>query len=94
MDRCTNIFEKLKGNRTLHWKPQLGTVAIDIDYCGRSFSMEVSPVQAVMLHKFTEQARWSLQELAEALNVHVSVLRTKVGMWVQSGFLVELREVI
>lgn len=91
LDRYTNIFEKLKGNRTLHWKPQLGTVTIEIEFCGRNFNMEVSPVQAVMLHKFTERPRWSLQELAEALDVHVSVLRTKVGMWVQSGFLVELR---
>ncbi len=41
LDRYTNIFEKLKGNRTLHWKPQLGTVAIEIEFCGRTFNMEV-----------------------------------------------------
>lgn len=48
----TNGFETLKGNRTLCWKPHLGTVELDVELKNRTVTFTVSPLHATIIMHF------------------------------------------
>ncbi|GFG35378.1 hypothetical protein Cfor_00921 [Coptotermes formosanus] len=53
----TKAFETLKGNRTLNWKPHLGSVNIDIELKDRKINLTVSPIHATIIWHFQTRSK-------------------------------------
>lgn len=85
----TSAFETLKGNRTLVWKPHLGTVDLEIELKGRSLRITTSPVHATLLWHFQEHPRWTLVELSSEMQLQPSVIRRKMTLWQSHGIIQE-----
>ncbi|VEL28848.1 unnamed protein product [Protopolystoma xenopodis] len=75
-------FEKIKSKRTVKWLHRIGYVDIDIELsCPENegdmqsqskrsrvvHNLEVTPLQAVILHLFTHHSRWTLRQLAQVI---------------------------
>ncbi|XP_055397637.1 anaphase-promoting complex subunit 2 isoform X2 [Bubalus kerabau] len=82
-------YEKLKAMRTLSWKHTLGLVTMDVELADRTLSVAVTPVQAVVLLYFQDQASWGLEELSEAVKMPAALLRRRLSVWLQQGVLRE-----
>uniref|UniRef100_A0A8D1P9C3 Anaphase-promoting complex subunit 2 n=2 Tax=Sus scrofa TaxID=9823 RepID=A0A8D1P9C3_PIG len=82
-------YEKLKAMRTLSWKHTLGLVTMDVELADRTLSVAVTPVQAVVLLYFQDQASWTLEELSKAVKMPVALLRRRMSVWLQQGVLRE-----
>nr|XP_059869693.1 anaphase-promoting complex subunit 2 isoform X2 [Delphinus delphis] len=82
-------YEKLKAMRTLSWKHTLGLVTMDVELADRTLSVAVTPVQAVVLLYFQDQASWTLEELSKVVKMPVALLRRRVSVWLQQGVLRE-----
>ncbi|XP_058158763.1 anaphase-promoting complex subunit 2 [Dasypus novemcinctus] len=82
-------YEKLKAMRTLSWKHTLGLVTMDVELTDRTLSVAVTPVQAVVLLYFQDQACWSLEELSKVVKMPVALLRRRMAVWLQQGVLRE-----
>lgn len=82
-------YEKLKAMRTLSWKHTLGLVTMDVELADRTLSVAVTPVQAVILLYFQDQAVWSLEELSKVVKMPVALLRRRLAVWLQQGVLRE-----
>lgn len=56
----------MKGNRTLVWKPHLGSANIDLEIGGRKINLTVTPAQAAIIYQFQGRvAYWiSLENLS------------------------------
>ena len=85
----TTAFQKLKGNRTLVWKPHLGFVNLDLEIGEKTINMTVSPVLAAIIFKFQEKTEWTAQQLAASIQVPVSTLRRKISYWQTQNILRE-----
>uniref|UniRef100_A0A8D0Q507 Anaphase-promoting complex subunit 2 n=1 Tax=Sus scrofa TaxID=9823 RepID=A0A8D0Q507_PIG len=75
--------------RTLSWKHTLGLVTMDVELADRTLSVAVTPVQAVVLLYFQDQASWTLEELSKAVKMPVALLRRRMSVWLQQGVLRE-----
>uniref|UniRef100_A0A2I3G9X6 Anaphase-promoting complex subunit 2 n=1 Tax=Nomascus leucogenys TaxID=61853 RepID=A0A2I3G9X6_NOMLE len=75
--------------RTLSWKHTLGLVTMDVELADRTLSVAVTPVQAVILLYFQDQASWTLEELSKAVKMPVALLRRRMSVWLQQGVLRE-----
>uniref|UniRef100_A0A8C9AXP6 Anaphase-promoting complex subunit 2 n=2 Tax=Phocoena sinus TaxID=42100 RepID=A0A8C9AXP6_PHOSS len=82
-------YEKLKAMRTLSWKHTLGLVTMDVELADRTLSVAVTPVQAVVLLYFQDQASWALEELSKVVKMPVALLRRRASVWLQQGVLRE-----
>ncbi|XP_025843751.2 anaphase-promoting complex subunit 2 [Vulpes vulpes] len=82
-------YEKLKAMRTLSWKHTLGLVTMDVELADRTLSVAVTPVQAVVLLYFQDQATWTLEELSKVVKMPVALLRRRMSVWLQQGVLRE-----
>ncbi|KAK1333947.1 hypothetical protein QTO34_004945 [Cnephaeus nilssonii] len=82
-------YEKLKAMRTLSWKHTLGLVTMDVELADRTLSVAVTPVQAVVLLYFQDQASWTLEALSKAVKMPVALLRRRMAVWLQQGVLRE-----
>nr|XP_054356609.1 anaphase-promoting complex subunit 2 isoform X3 [Pongo pygmaeus] len=82
-------YEQLKAMRTLSWKHTLGLVTMDVELADRTLSVAVTPVQAVILLYFQDQASWTLEELSKAVKMPVALLRRRMSVWLQQGVLRE-----
>ncbi|XP_036756656.2 anaphase-promoting complex subunit 2 isoform X2 [Manis pentadactyla] len=82
-------YEKLKAMRTLSWKHTLGLVTMDVELADRTLSVAVTPVQAVVLLYFQDQASWTLEELSKVVKMPVALLRRRMSVWLQQGVLRE-----
>lgn len=89
LDRYVKAFERLRGSRTLCWKPHLGNVSMDIETADRKLSFNVSPIHATIMMQFEQRPEWSLDQLGEVMHVPTTVLRRKIGYWVSQGLLAE-----
>lgn len=89
LDRYTKAFEAVKGNRTLHWKPHLGQVDLEVDTGSRVLQLSVSPIHATVIYLFQDKARWTLDELSGATHVSGTMLRRKLALWQGHGLLRE-----
>ncbi|XP_024081276.1 anaphase-promoting complex subunit 2 isoform X2 [Cimex lectularius] len=85
----TKAFETLKGNRTLNWKPHLGSVDLEIELKGRSINLTVTPTQAAIIWYFQEKNQWTIDELSSTLLVPQTVLRRRIAFWQSQGLLRE-----
>lgn len=86
----TKCFETLKGNRTLCWKPHLGSVNIEIVLKDRNMNFTVSPVHAVIIWHFQDKTQWTVDELSQIMVVPATVLRRKIAFWQTQGLLKEV----
>lgn len=75
--------------RTLSWKHTLGLVTMDVELADRTLSVAVTPVQAVVLLYFQDQASWTLEELSKVVKMPVALLRRRMSVWLQQGVLRE-----
>lgn len=50
------IFSTFQGNRTLCWKPQLGSVNLDIELKDRKINLTVSPIHATIIWHFQSKS--------------------------------------
>ena len=87
----TKAFQTLKGNRTLVWKPNLGSVNLDLEIGDKTINLTVSPVLAAIIFKFEEASEWTAQQLAASIKVPVSTLRRKISYWQTQGVLCETK---
>ncbi|KAL1131096.1 hypothetical protein AAG570_012333 [Ranatra chinensis] len=90
LETYTKAFETLKGNRTLSWKPHLGSVNMDIELKGRTLNLTVSPIQAAIIWYFQEKSQWTIDELSTLLVVSPTVLRRRIAFWQSQGLLREV----
>jgi anaphase-promoting complex subunit 2 len=89
-DSYTRAFELLKGNRTLNWKAHLGLVSIDLELPnGRTLSYNVSPAHATVIWHFEQCPRWTINELAQVVQMPAHALRRRVAFWQSQGLLRE-----
>ncbi|XP_073975061.1 anaphase promoting complex subunit morula isoform X2 [Rhodnius prolixus] len=86
----TKAFETLKGNRTLSWKPHLGSVNLDIELKGRIVNLTVSPTHAAIIWYFQDKSQWTIEELSSVLHVPPTVLRRRIAFWQSQGLLREI----
>ncbi|XP_033732322.1 anaphase-promoting complex subunit 2-like [Pecten maximus] len=89
LESYTKVYETLKGNRTLNWKPHLGLVNVDIELKDRTLTFNVSPVHAAIIMQFENQARWTIEELSNFLQMPATALRRKIAYWQTQGLLKE-----
>lgn len=85
----TKAFEALKGNRTLSWKPHLGTVNIGVEINDKVLELQVSPMLATIIMHFQEKTEWVLEDLSQAMKVPATVLRRKMTYWQSIGIIAE-----
>lgn len=71
--------------RTLSWKHTLGLVTMDVELADRTLSVAVTPVQAVVLLYFQDQATWTLEELSKVVKMPVALLRRRMSVWLQQA---------
>ncbi|KAK9499694.1 hypothetical protein O3M35_002696 [Rhynocoris fuscipes] len=86
----TKAFETLKGNRTLSWKPHLGSVNLDIEIKGRVINLTVSPTHAAIIWYFQDKSQWTIEELSTVLHIPPTVLRRRIAFWQSQGLLREI----
>lgn len=55
MEKFTKAFEMIKGNRTLEWQKQIGTVEVEVEHGGTTLTLTVSPAQATVLWHFQDK---------------------------------------
>ncbi|KAG7298075.1 hypothetical protein JYU34_018845 [Plutella xylostella] len=89
LEAYTKSFEALKGNRTLNWKPHLGTVNISIEIGEKTLDLTVSPFNATLIMHFQDKPEWSLDELHQVMKVPVTILRRKITYWQSMGLISE-----
>lgn len=90
MEDYTHRFEKLKAMRTLRWKPQLGSVTLDLELEDRTITdLTVSPIHAAIILHFQDKGTWTLEELSGVLGVPQEMVRRKLALWQQQGVLRE-----
>ena len=86
----TKAFETIKGSRTLHWKKNLGIVELELEFGERVISLNVSPLQAVLISMFETPTCWKLNCLSSAIGVSASLLRRKLIFWQNKGIIREV----
>ncbi|GLH11361.1 Anaphase-promoting complex subunit 2 [Gryllus bimaculatus] len=86
----TKAFETLKGNRTLCWKPHLGSVTLEIELKDRKLNLTVSPIHATIIWHFQSKNQWTVEELSQIMHVPSTVLRRKIAFWQSQGLLREI----
>ena len=52
LEAYTKAFEAVKGNRTLVWKPHLGSTNIDLEIGDKKINLTVSPIHAAIIYQF------------------------------------------
>nr|CDS33033.2 radixin [Hymenolepis microstoma] len=85
--RFTKRFEKLKLNRTINWMFKLGMVNVSLDIGGETVTVDVSPVQAAILHLFTLKPRWTVNDIGQQIEVTISAVRRCLVPFIQRGFI-------
>ena len=65
----------MKGNRTLVWKPHLGSANIDIEIGDKKINLNVPPMQAAIIYQFQIKEEWSADQLSQEIKVPASTIR-------------------
>lgn len=90
LNTYTKAFETLKGNRTLCWKPQLGSVNLDIEIKDRKINLTVSPIHATIIWHFQSKNQWTIEELSQIMHAPATLVRRKITYWQSQGLLHEI----
>uniref|UniRef100_A0A1B6GF83 Anaphase-promoting complex subunit 2 n=3 Tax=Cuerna arida TaxID=1464854 RepID=A0A1B6GF83_9HEMI len=88
-DIYTKAFETLKGNRTLSWKPHLGSVSLEIELKDRTLQLTVSPIHATIIWHFQDKTQWTIEDLSKKMLVPSTILRRRIAYWQTQGLLKE-----
>mmetsp|Transcript_8917 Transcript_8917/g.16563 ORF Transcript_8917/g.16563 Transcript_8917/m.16563 type:complete len:798 (+) Transcript_8917:142-2535(+) len=80
-------YKALKAPRTLHWKPHLGVVDLELAFGKGTKEFTVSVAQALIISQFESKGTWDSEELAKAVGIEVEALSEKASIWVNSGIL-------
>ncbi|XP_027202057.2 anaphase promoting complex subunit morula [Dermatophagoides pteronyssinus] len=91
-DNYKKIFETLKGNRTVNWIEQLGTVKLELEFRNGSHEYSVRPIQAAIIHLFQQKNQWSMAAIAQELDVLPSVVRRNLSYWKNIGIIKECKD--
>lgn len=91
LDTYAHKYHSLKAPRVLQWKPNLGSVSLDLTIGDRQVSFTVSPFHATLLLHFQHRAEWGAAELAAAMRAAPEALRRRAVYWVNQGVLSERR---
>ncbi|EFN59544.1 hypothetical protein CHLNCDRAFT_19379, partial [Chlorella variabilis] len=78
-------YRSLKAPRKLQWKPNLGTVQLELAIGDQSLEFNVSPFHASVLMHFHTRPEWPAAELAEQMGVAPDALRRKIIYWINQG---------
>lgn len=89
LDNYKSSFELLKGNRTLYWKPHLGSIEIELELNGKSHEFKVSPIHAAIIWHFQSKSSYTLDELSLLLEMPAQALQRKISFWQSQGVLRE-----
>jgi len=82
LDKFTQSFELLKGNRTLNWKTYLGIVDIEIELSnGQTLKYKASPAHATVIWHFESRSRWTVKELASVAQMSAHDVRRRMAFW-------------
>eukprot|EP00887_Chlorella_sp_A99_P005758 scaffold1.g5758.t1 len=84
-------YHSLKAPRKLEWKPNLGTVELDLTIGGQELQFAVSPLHASILLHFRQRQSWGAAELAAELGLASEALHKKALFWISQGVLSETR---
>ncbi|QDZ24626.1 subunit 2 of anaphase-promoting complex [Chloropicon primus] len=87
LDTFGSQYKALKAPRTLHWKPHLGVVDLELDFGGEAKEFTVSVAQALIISQFESRVAWESEELAAAAGMAHESLAEKASIWVNSGIL-------
>ena len=84
-------YRSFKRQRTLHFRPHLGSVSLTLDFTNGSFHFRVTPIQAAIISMFNSPERKSLnaEKIAKDLEIGVDEVRRKIAFWVCKGVLRE-----
>ncbi|KAJ5662689.1 hypothetical protein N7462_011615 [Penicillium macrosclerotiorum] len=93
-ERYSAGFEALKQSRKLTWRNGLGQVLVELELGDRTFAEEVSTWQATVIHAFQSPTEdcvtRDVSDLADALNMAPSLVRSACLFWVSKRILVEV----
>ena len=91
MSRFEKQFMHSKAPRKLVWKPSLGCVTLDVEFADKKIkAVKCSPLHATILVTFGEQPKWSLSALAAKLKVAPEILKKRMVLWINRGFILEV----
>jgi len=91
MARFEKQFMHHKAPRKLVWKPSLGCVTLDVAFADKTVkAVKCSPLHATILVTFGEQPKWNLSALATQLKVDAGVLKRRMVLWINRGFIHEV----
>jgi anaphase-promoting complex subunit 2 len=89
--RFEKQFMHHKAPRKLVWKPSLGCVTLDVAFADKTVkAVKCSPLHATILVTFGEQPKWNLSALATQLKVDAGVLKRRMVLWINRGFIHEV----
>lgn len=95
-ERYSTGFEALKQSRKLTWLNALGHVTVELDLEDRVFTDEVTTWQATVIYAFqsgsssdNSPVMKTVAELAEALKMSASLVRSACLFWVSKRILIE-----
>ncbi|WZN66184.1 subunit 2 of anaphase-promoting complex [Chloropicon roscoffensis] len=82
-------YKALKAPRTLHWKPHLGVVDLELCFGDDEEAKEftVSVAQAMVISQFEQRLTWRANDLAAAAGIAADQIAEKAAIWVNSGIL-------
>lgn len=95
-----NEYSKIKRGRKLTWMDHLGTVEIEIELMEREVSVEVTPIQAVVLHAFEDQGptynfytdseQLTVDDLCQLTGSSIVSVQRAILYWTLHGILKEV----
>ena len=93
LEAYTKAFEAVKGNRTLVWKPHLGSTNIDLEIGDKKINLTVSPIHAAIIYQFQVKVILKLITFKQMLCKY-SKVSNKRGLNMQVGKICQFLEIL
>ncbi len=101
IQKYAKAYEGLKPTRQLTWKPNLGTVDIELEFAHKTLSFSLSPVQATIVMLFQDTGTplfnstylkdtWTLTDIASKINLPKDVTKKRLAFWTNHGVIKEV----
>ncbi|KAL3914904.1 MAG: hypothetical protein SGPRY_007457, partial [Prymnesium sp.] len=85
-----DALKSCEAPRKLLWKPSLGSVTLDVSFSDCTVKdVSCSPLHATILHHFAQRPAWSLSSLSAEMGIRPELLRKRMALWLNRGFIVE-----
>ena len=82
-------FGETKKLRKVELLPQYGIVELTLEFSNGSKDFKVSPITAAIIDLFNKNNTWSIEGIANELEMPARELKSKIGFWVNAGVLIE-----